>query len=316
MISAISLYLHYGPFMGEARKLEFSDNAPLLSGLIEFSRMMMLLVSSSYVMYFVWYAKTLELWQGTSQKVTWFRRTAIAASALLLTLSAISNFWLAPDYLRNKYCAQIVVENDFAEYVLPSVLYFPYICIIHFIVAIPFTLASLHAVTDDLSSNWTRTIRLRRHVYDLLNTHVAIPKHLKLKSIQSLFSKYALMLLNVANPYSTIFLGAQILWLFESRFGMSTLTESGQHLAVLTYAFSFTVVAIFVILFAQYQRAMNIASNALLYLEDEQLSTFRKEYQVSKLLTKIIGSNINFILLGLIVVATATNSLVNFVRGL
>ncbi|NET05626.1 MAG: hypothetical protein F6K16_13150 [Symploca sp. SIO2B6] len=316
IISAISLYLHYGPFLGEPRKLEFSDNPRFISGMIEFSRIIMLLLISSYMIYFVWRAKTIELWKASSQKAVLFRWIAMALFILMLILSAFKDFVAVPNSLREKYPIEISIDNDFIEYTLPSIVYFPYSCIIYLIIAVPFTLVSVYAITDDLRNNWNRTIKFRRNIQELLNKYSAIPKRLKSKSIRNRFSKYTLIFFNVASPYSTIFLGAQVLWLFESRFGMDTLTASGQNLGLFTYSFSFIVTVIFILLFIQYQRALSIAVNALMYAEDEQVMDFRKHNQVSQLLARIIGSNINLILLGVLLILTVANSLIKLLGSL
>ncbi|MEM9219157.1 MAG: AAA-like domain-containing protein [Cyanobacteria bacterium P01_F01_bin.150] len=313
-ISAIALYLHYGPFLGVTRELAFSAHSRWESGLIELVRVVLLLLTSSYMIYFVWRSRLLALWRGQSPKVRWFRRVAMFLTIIFVAISVSHHFWLAPASLRENYHALAInngatLDNEFVEYILPSLVYFPYSCVIHFFIALPLTLVGLYTVMEDLINNWRRVSNFRCATQENLQKYVSVPQRLKHETIRSQFSKYSLIFSNTATPYSTVFLGTQVLWLFEYRFGMSTLTDPGQNLAIVTYSFSAVVMVIFMVLFFQYQRALNIASNALLYTGDKQVTQFRSEHQVLKLLARIIGSDINLILLVVIVLGAIASEI-------
>ena len=320
-ISAFSLYLHYGLFLGESRKLVFLDCENCLNnpGFVEFLRVILLLAGSSYMTDFQWKHQADSLLKGTSRKAKVFRVGTIFIFALLLGASIWHNFWNAPHTLQGNVTHELqeqlsAINNEivsprerFVEYQLPSLVYLPYAFIVYFLIALKFTTISIYAVTDDLYRNFKNSIQLQKALRLVVCNRPDIPERIKRKTVRKLFSKYFLANVKIISPISTLLIWVESIRLFEDVAGAKTLTPEAQNLLGTTYLFSLTVLVILLISLSQYLKSLHTTSDTLLKLQDSEAAKFRIDNGIFQLLARLLGSNISFLLIFFIFLSSFLN---------
>ncbi|MGB7442852.1 MAG: AAA-like domain-containing protein [Coleofasciculaceae cyanobacterium] len=289
LLGAISLFLVYQVFPSTAWQNEYHEHAEI----IEFIRLLIVVVGVTYLVYFVWKKETTEIIQSQSQKAKLFHYAAIGFSILTLYIVLRHNIDDGPIELQEKYGDN--PETNFQEYYLPSILYLPYSLILHLLIGVPFGIVSIYAATGTLTDNFQEVKRIRKKARELVNNSL-ISKELKQISIKKLFARYIFKFINIISPYTNLFLGAGVIHFFETEYGRQTLTEVGQEMVSLHYVLSFSAILIILGGFAQYQKAFKETSQHLFRL-DADYSKFIAENNILVLLRRIIVSNVNLILL-------------------
>ncbi|MBT9311096.1 AAA-like domain-containing protein [Leptothoe kymatousa] len=315
-VATLSLYLHYGVFLGESRTQEFINCQDCLNnpGLVELFRLLILLSGASYMMDLRWKDQADDLRQSKSKKAKFFRWAILAIFICLFAALAWHNFFNAPQYLQAKYPSIDQQLNDpfdrFKEYQLPSIVYIAYGFIVYVPIALKFTVISVYAVTNDLTKNWQNNTKLKSNIAKVINTYSTIPNRLKQKTVRNLFAQYFLVFINIISPYTTLFIWVEAIRIFEDRVGLMTYTPDAQSFQKITYFFSASVLGILFVSLSQYLKALKTSSDALLRLQDENTSKFRTDNGLFQLLGRLIGSNVSFLLLFLIVLSNFLNVIV------
>ncbi len=319
-VCALSLFLAYNTFHSQAWEYQYGPYA----GLIEFLRGVILIAFKGYLVFFIWRTSAVNLLRSKTPKAKRFRMLSLAIFTLVFVASLYHNLYAGPHALLAAHKAIGPIEalefslqehNWDREYFWPSYFYTPYSLSLHFLVAVPFCLVSVFAATEDYSSSFDSTIDLIHRIDAIKkNRHVIARQITQISSlIYQSFNRYAIEFISLVTPYTTMFLGIEIIRTFEFSVGLQTLTEPGQDWLFITYSYSLVSALVILWMFTHYQRALSATYKTLSQLGYEH-SKFLAENNIFKLLLKLASLNINLVFLAIIVVFNIIRALIAILR--
>ncbi len=163
-ICTISLWLAYGVFHSRAWEYAYGPHA----GLIEFLRSVMLSLFNAYLVFILWRSRAIAFFTSKTSKAKRFRRVALTIFSLILVISLYHNLYNGPQALLTAHQQDtsaalmqlgLPASDPFREYFLPSFFYTPYSLALHLFIAVPFSLISIFAATEDYSASLDDTDR-------------------------------------------------------------------------------------------------------------------------------------------------------------
>lgn len=291
IICGISLASSYHLFGSEPWIKDFGE----YGSLIDFIRGGFLLVGHFYLVGIVWRKEVLEILQSQSKSAKLYRFTAIFLSIFMSSFFLYHLIYALPQQTSGYEHS----NQKFRDYYLPTILYFPYAFIIYFCVALPFCFVSVYAAFQAYNQSLKRTIKLNYRLKEIeKNFNILQDKtsHI-VKIINRNYTRYTWGFINDVAPYISILIIIEIVRNFEFRYGLETMTPSGQRWMGLTYFVSLSSCLVIIMWnFSLYQQALTKTSYCLSKLQADTIK-FEADNNVLKVLLKIIRCQFNICLM-------------------
>lgn len=279
--------------------------------LIKFIRSFFVLIIYFYIVGIVWRKETLDILQSQSKSAKICRFVGIFASTLVFLILINQLFIVAPERLQAEYGNN---HQNFRDYYLPYILFFPYTFILHVIVAVPFGIISIYTAFQDYNQSLQTTIKLNYRLKEIENNINLFERNTYpiITTIKQNYTKYSWLFINNIAPYKSLLIIIEFLRIFEVQYGLKTMLPSGQRWTIFAYFLS--LICCFVIIiwnFSLYQQAFTKTSYCLSKLQTDT-SQFELENSVFKILLKIINYQFNIYLIIILLIfnvfAIFTNS--------
>lgn len=263
--------------------------------LIEFVRSAFLLINHFYLVGIVWRKEALEVLRSKSKSVKKYRFTAICLSSFIFSFLLYHLIFLLPQQISGYEYS----NEKFRDYYLPIILYFPCSFVLYFCVAVPFFFVSVYAAFQAYNQSLKRTIKLNYRLKEIEeNFNILQDKTSEVvKTINRNYTKYTWGFINDIAPYITLLIIIEIIRNFEFRYGLETMSYSGQKWTILAYLVSLSSCLIIIVWnFSLYQQALTKTSYCLSKLQADT-SKFEADNNVLKVLLKIIRCQFNICLI-------------------
>ncbi len=287
IICGISLGSAYHLSGSEAWIRDFGE----YGSLIEFIRSAFLLISHFYLVGIVWRKEAIEILRSQAKSAKIYRFAAISLSIFIFTFLLYHLIFSLP-YQISGY------ENSnqkFRDYHLPIILYFPCSFILYFFVAVPFCFVSVYAAFQAYNQSLKRTIKLNYRLKEIENNFNILQEktYCIINIINRNYTRYTWGFINDIAPYVSILIIIEIVRNFEFRYGLETMSTSGQKWTILTYLVSLSSCLVIIVWnFSLYQQALTKTSYCLSKLQ-ANTNKFEADNNLFKVLLKIIRCQFN-----------------------
>jgi hypothetical protein len=263
--------------------------------LIEFIRSAFLLINHFYLVGIVWRKEAVELLQSKAKAVKIYRFVAICLSIFTFSCLLYHLIYALPQQISG-YEHSV---HKFKDYYLPIILYFPCSFILYFFVAVPFCFVSVYAAFQTYNQSLKKTIKLNYRLKEIeKNFNILQDKTSQVvKIINRNYTKYTWGFIHDIAPYISILIIIEIVRNFEFRYGLQTMSSSGQKWTILTYLISLSSCLVIIVWnFSLYQQALTKTSYCLAKLQVDT-AKFEADNNVLTVLLKIFRCQFNICLI-------------------
>ncbi|MCJ8279628.1 MAG: hypothetical protein MJK14_06765 [Rivularia sp. ALOHA_DT_140] len=274
--------------------------------LIKFIRIFFVLTTYFYIIGVVWKKESLEILSSQSKSAKRSRFIGIFASIIVLIIIVNQIFIVAPQKLQAEYGNN---HQNFRDYYLPYILFFPYTFISHVIAAVPFGIVSIYTAFQDYNQSLQTTIKLNYSLKEI-EKNINLFEHSKdsiIAIIKQNYTKYSWLFIQNILPYQSILIIMEVLRLFELNYGFKTMLASGQRWTIFTYFLTFICCLLIIVWnLSHYQQALTNTSYCLSKLQADT-SKFEADNSVFQVLKKIVYCQFNIYLIIALIILNILN---------